>query len=80
MISVHAVSMLYELRALRARLTEMLARTDEFHNPQDIKAAEYMLGMIDLQIRKVERTGEYIASLEREVAAAAPAEADLGEE
>lgn len=79
-ISVHAISMIYELRALRARLVEMLERTDEFHNPQDVRTAEYMLSMIDLQISKVERTGEYIAALEREVSAAHAEEADLGEE
>lgn len=78
MISVHALSMIYELRALRSRLQDML---QELHDTRTLRELEWMLSLTDQQISKIERTGEYIAALEREVAAAeGPApEADLGE-
>lgn len=76
MISVHAISMIYELRALRSRLQEMLTQLLDAPTQRDV---EYMLSMVNLQISKVERTGDYIAALEREVQAAGPPEeVDLG--
>lgn len=71
-VSVHAISMVYELRALRSRLQDMLAQVHDAHTLREL---EWMLSLVNLQISKVERTGEYIATLEREVSASEGPEA-----
>lgn len=62
MISVHAISMIFELRALRSRLETMLAQLQDDATRREL---QWMWSMTHNLIRKVERTGEYIASLER---------------
>lgn len=62
MISVHAISMIYELRALRSRLHTSLQRPT-LTGP-DLRELEWMHALTDNLIKKVERTGEYIAALE----------------
>lgn len=81
-ISVHAISMVYELRVLESRLSDVLTVSREtlYLAPRDIVALEHCLSIVELLQSKIERTGEYIASLEREVSAAVGPEAspDLG--
>jgi len=81
-ISVHAISMIYELRALRSRLGDMLQEIDRgaLYLVDEEAQLRWCYAICVNLINKVERTGEYIGSLEREVAASAPQEADLGEE
>jgi len=79
MISVHAISMLYELRALRSRLERMIDHPALFVNPDELA---WMYSVVVLMIAKTERTGEYIASLTGQDAASvkqAAEEARLGE-
>jgi len=66
-VSVHAISMIYELRALRSRLSAMLAQVDGsmILCPEDLRNIEWSLAMTEMLISKTERTGEYIGTLER---------------
>lgn len=76
MISVHAVSLIYELRALRSRLDQSIAQGALYH-----KDAEWMLTLVTHMIGKVERTGAFIEGLKDEnTALRAAAEARLGQE
>lgn len=80
-VSVHAISMLYELRALRSRLQSMLTQVEGslILTPRDLATIEWSLAMADNMINKVERTGEYIGALEREIESAhGSEEAGLG--
>lgn len=78
-VSVHSISMLYELRALRSRLAETLASADGLFNARELRAIEWGVAMCDSLINKTERTGEYIGALEAELdSAASPEEAGLG--
>lgn len=62
MISVHAISMIYELRAMRSRLETMLS---ELHTKREHDELHWLWLMTHNLIRKTESTGEYIASLEQ---------------
>lgn len=73
-VSVHAISMLYELRALRSRLQEMIAEPDIFRTEDTQRELVWMEHLVLMLLNKIERTGEYIAALEREVQAAGPPE------
>lgn len=81
-VSVHAISMLYELRALRSRLAARLqAPAELFKDAVEIRETEWMLAMTDNLLNKIERTGEYIGALEEIIdAAVPPEEAGLGKE
>lgn len=63
-ISVHAISMLYELRVLRSRLEDMI---DQPALVVDIDRLVAMWNIVELLIRKTERTGEFIAALQAQV-------------
>lgn len=47
----------------------------QVHDAHTLRELEWMLALVELQLNKVERTGEYIATLEREVTAAEGPEA-----
>lgn len=82
-ISVHAISMIYELRVLRSRAATILSR-EEGNLYVDSRTFDELAGMVtlaDLLIRKIERTGEFIGDLQaalRQASVEAPAPADLG--
>lgn len=59
MYSVHAISLIYELRALRSRLDQSIQQL--YVRTEDL---EWMIDIVELMIRKVERTGAYIQDLE----------------
>lgn len=77
-ISVHTISMLYELRALRSRLADILSQEGMVWTDHDTNQLIWCHRMADQLIRQTERTGEFIASLEAR--AQAQEEADLGSE
>lgn len=82
-ISVHAISMIYELRVLRSRAATILAR-EEGNLYVDSRTFDELAGMVtlaDLLIRKIERTGEFIGDLQKalnQAALDAPEAVDLG--
>jgi len=84
-VSVHAISMIYELRVLRSRAATILAREEAnlYVDSRTFDELSSMISLADLLIRKIERTGEFIADLQKAVKQAAdeaPEEADLGSE
>lgn len=83
-VSVHAISMLYELRVLSARLAETTTQleTQLFVTDRDIMILRHCESLVDLLLSKIERTGEYIAALEADLAegSTAASAAVLGED
>lgn len=82
-ISVHAISMIYELRVLRSRAATILAREEGnlYVDSRTFDELSAMVTLADLLIRKIERTGEFIADLQKALSAAkedAPPAPDLG--
>lgn len=62
-VSVHAISCIYDLRALRSRLqSTMDSGLLDYYAGRDV---EWSIAMINMLLLKIERTGEYIANLER---------------
>jgi len=60
----------------------MLARLDGalVVTPEEIRSAEWMIAMTNMLISKIERTGDYIATLEASQCTCETTEADLGTE
>lgn len=76
MISCHAVSLIFELRALRSRLDQSVAQGALYSTD-----AEWMLALVTHMIGKVERTDAYIQDLEAvNEALVAGAEARVGQD
>lgn len=82
-ISVHATSMIYELRVLRSRAATILAREEGnlYVDSRTFDELAFMVTLADLLIRKIERTGEFIGNLQKalnQAALDAPEAVDLG--
>lgn len=81
MISVHAVSIIFELRSLRARLQHIIDRDSLFLTAASAEDIGYALSVVDLMTRKVENLGTYITSLHQVTEELrVTAEVGLGEE
>jgi len=82
-ISVHAISMVYELRVLRSRAATILSREEGnlYVDSRTFDELAAMVTLADLLIRKIERTGEFIGDLQAALKRAsdeAPEAVDVG--
>lgn len=80
MISVHAISLVYELRILRSRLRNIVARNQDVLFGVDLVETGMCLDIIENMIRKVESYGTYVQELEDAARRASEAEAGVGQE
>lgn len=80
MISVHAISILYELRALRSRLQQILRYQGLFADARTQESLEWSIALIEAIQKKVEHVDAYILQVlaSEDELSAATAEADLG--